>query len=72
MRTVKWNAFLSGLCAFATVLGVVAIDARADVTIEKGASIIVFPKVLASGTFDTIIQIGEHRQLDGAREVLTT
>jgi hypothetical protein len=57
MRTVKWNAFLSGLCGFAAVLGVVAADARADVTIEKGASIVVFPKVLADGTRDTVIQL---------------
>jgi hypothetical protein len=58
MRTVKWNAFLSGLCGFAVVLGVVtASAARADVTTEKGASILIFPKVLADGTFDTVIQI---------------
>ena len=57
MRTVKWNAFLSGLCGFAVVLGVVASSARADVTTENGASILVFPKVRADGTFDTIVQI---------------
>ena len=45
MRMVKWNAFLSGLCASALVLGVVAGGAHADVTIEKGASILIFPKV---------------------------
>ena len=58
MRTVKWNAFLSGLCGFAAVLGVVtASAARADVTTETGASILIFPKVLANGTFDTVIEI---------------
>ncbi len=57
MRTVKWNAFLSGLCGVAVVLGVMASSALADVTIEKGASILVFPKVRSDGTFDTIIQI---------------
>lgn len=57
MRTVKWNAFLSGLCAFAVVLGVVTVNARADVTTEKGASILVFPKVRADDTYDTVIQI---------------
>jgi hypothetical protein len=57
MRTVKWNAFLSGLCAFALSLGVVAVSAHADVTTEKGASILVFPKVRADDTYDTIIQI---------------
>jgi len=57
MRTVKWNAFLSGLCASALVLGVVAGGAQADVTIEKGASILIFPKVRVNTTTDTIIQI---------------
>ena len=57
MRKVKWNAFLSCLCGFAVVLGGVALSARADVTTEKGASILIFPKVRADGTFDTIIQI---------------
>lgn len=57
MRTVKWNAFLSGLCGFAVVLGVVAAGAHADVTTEKGSSVLIFPKVRADGTFDTIIQI---------------
>jgi hypothetical protein len=57
MRTVKWNAFLSGLCASVLVLGVVAGGAYADVTIEKGASILVFPKVRVNSTTDTVIQI---------------
>src|SRR5262245_17787210 len=57
MRMVKWNAFLSGLCAFAVALGAVAASAYADVTTEKGASILIFPKVRATATFDTIIQI---------------
>jgi hypothetical protein len=57
MRTVKWNAFLSCLCGFAVVLGGVAMSARADVTTEKGASILIFPKVRADGVFDTVIQI---------------
>jgi hypothetical protein len=57
MRTVKWNAFLSCLCGFAVVLGGVAMSARADVTTEKGAAVLVFPKVRADGVFDTVIQI---------------
>jgi hypothetical protein len=57
MRKVKWDAFLSGLCGFVVALGLVAAGARADVTTEKGASIVVFPKILVNGTFDTIIQI---------------
>src|SRR6266849_4769859 len=38
-------------------MGVVAAGARADVTTEKGASILIFPKVRADATYDTIIQI---------------
>ena len=57
MRTVKWNAFLSGICVFAVALGVMAGGACADVTTEKGASILIFPKVRANTTYDTIIQI---------------
>jgi hypothetical protein len=57
MRTVKWNAFLSGLCGFAVALGMVATSARADVVTEKGASILIFPEVLATNNRDTIIQI---------------
>jgi hypothetical protein len=61
MRTVKGSTFLSGLCGFAAVLGVVTADARADVTIEKGASIVVFPKILVGETYDTIIQLASTR-----------
>ncbi len=57
MRKVKWDAFLSGLCGFAVALGVVAAGARADVTTESGASILVFPKIQVDTTFDTVIQI---------------
>ena len=57
MRKVKWDAFLSGLCGVAVVVGVVAAGARADVTTESGASILVFPKIQANDTFDTVIQI---------------
>src|SRR5262245_20486902 len=54
MRTVKWNSFLPCLA----VLGVMmTASARADVTTEKGASILIFPKVITSGDFDTVIQI---------------
>lgn len=57
MRTLKWRAFLSGLCVTAAVLGMTVVDARADITIERGASILAFPKVLADGGTDTLIQI---------------
>jgi len=54
---VKWNAFLSGLCASSLALGAVVGGAHADVTTEKGASILVFPKLQANESTDTIIQI---------------
>lgn len=59
MRTVKWNACLSSLCGIAAALGVMTASARADVTTERGASILAFPKVLANAATDsdTIIQI---------------
>jgi len=56
MRTVKWNVLLSGLCAWA-VLGAGTSGARADVTSEKAASILVFPKVTANATTDTVIML---------------
>jgi len=57
MRTEKRNAFLSGLCGVAVALAVMATSAQALVTTERGASILAFPKVLANGDSDTIIQI---------------
>lgn len=57
MRTEKRNAFLSGLCGFAVALGLMASAAQGLVTTERGASILAFPKVLADGNSDTIIQI---------------
>jgi len=56
MRTGKWNAILLGLCGVAVALGVAG-NALADVTVEKGSSIIVFPKVRAGNGFDTVIQL---------------
>ena len=53
MRTVKWNSFLPCLLA----LGVMTASARADVTVEEGASIVIFPKLIVAGEFDTIVQI---------------
>ncbi len=45
-----------GLMA-AALVGLVASGAAAEVTTERSASILVFPKVIADGTRDTIIQI---------------
>jgi hypothetical protein len=41
----------------AVLVGVIASGARADVTTEQSASILVFPKVIADGTRETVIQI---------------
>lgn len=57
MRTVKWNVFLSGLCGLVVAMGVVAPGVRADVTSEKAASILVFPRVQVGGGVDTFIEI---------------
>lgn len=57
MRTGKWSAFLSGLCGFSAALGVMVGPIKADVTVEQGSSVLIFPKVRASDQFDTIIQI---------------
>lgn len=57
MRTVKWSALLSSFCGVAVALGVITSSAHAIVTTERGASILAFPKVLATDGADTIIQI---------------
>jgi hypothetical protein len=57
MRTEKRSAFLSGLCGVAVALGLMASSAGALVTTERGASILAFPKILADGSADTIVQI---------------
>ncbi len=56
---LKWKAFLSGLCASALTLGVVA-GARADVTVEKGASILIFPKLVSNSDEDSIVQLSNQ------------
>lgn len=64
MRTVKRNPFLSGTCAIlggAFLMGGVASvgPARADVTSDRAAAILVFPKLVfdsSTGT-DTVIQL---------------
>jgi hypothetical protein len=57
MRTEKRNAFLSGLCVVAVALGMMATSAYGAASTERGSSILAFPKVLADGDSDTIIQI---------------
>ena len=56
MRTLKWNAFLSGLCACALVVGIAG-SARADVTVEKGSSVVTFPYIEWNNDVHTMIQL---------------
>ena len=56
MRRQRKLVGLMGLAALVG-LGVVAKPAAAKVTTEQSASILIFPKVIADGTRDTIIQI---------------
>jgi len=56
MRRQRGLVGLVGLAVLAG-LGMIAKPAVAAVTIEQSASILVFPKVIADGTRDTIIQI---------------
>jgi len=56
MRGLKRNPWLSSLGALA-FLAVVGNGVQADVTTDKGGSILVFPKVVADGARDTLIQI---------------
>lgn len=56
MRTLKWNAFLSGLCACALMVGMAG-SARADVTVDKGSSVVVFPYIEWDHDTQTLIQL---------------
>ena len=56
MRRQRGLIGLMGLAALVG-LGLTAKPAAARVTTEQSASILVFPKVIADGTRDTIIQI---------------
>ena len=49
--------FMRRALAVAGAIGLLAGVAGADVTTERSASIVVFPKVMAAGSLDTIIQI---------------
>jgi hypothetical protein len=56
MRTLKWNAFLSGLCACALMVGAAG-NARADVTVEKGSSVVTFPYLYSGHGVRSIVQL---------------
>lgn len=57
MRGLKRNPWLFGLGVLLAVLVVYGGHARADVTTDQSGSIIIFPRVVADGTRDTLIQI---------------
>jgi len=57
MGVSKRNPWLSGLGVLLAVLVVSGGLARADVTSDTPGSIVIFPKVIADGTRDTLIQL---------------
>jgi hypothetical protein len=57
MGVPKQNPWLSGLGVLFAVLAVYIGQARADVTSDTPGSIVIYPKVIADGTRDTLIQL---------------
>lgn len=57
MGVSKRNPWLFGLGVLLAVLAVYVGQARADVTSDTPGSIVIFPKVIADGTRDTLIQL---------------
>lgn len=57
MRGLKRNPRLAGLAVLLAGLVVAGGTARADVYTDQSGSILIFPKVVADGTRDTLIQI---------------
>lgn len=61
MRVLKPNPWLASLGAMLAALTMSARIASADVTTDQDASLLVFPKVIADGTRDTLIQISNTK-----------
>lgn len=61
MRGSKRNPWLFGLGGLLAVLVVYGGHARADVATDRAGSVIVFPKVIADGVRDTLIQIANTK-----------
>jgi len=57
MRVLKRNPWLTGLGTVLSLLGLLWGSARAAATTDQPASVLFFPKVIADGTRDTLIQI---------------
>lgn len=68
MRGLKRNPWLFGLGVLLAVLVVYGGHARADVTTDQSASIIIFPKVIVDGTRDTFIQIANTDNMQANAE----
>src|SRR5882672_8787940 len=57
MRGYKRNPWLTGLGVLLAILVMSGGYARADVNTDQSGSIVIFPKVIADGTRDTIIEL---------------
>ena len=68
MRGLKRSPWLFGLGVLLAVLVVYGGRARADVTTDQSASIIIFPKVIVDGTRDTVIQIANTDNMQANAE----
>ncbi|HVO22313.1 MAG TPA: hypothetical protein VMW56_01650 [Candidatus Margulisiibacteriota bacterium] len=66
------NPWLSGLGALLAVLAACIGQARADVTSDTPGSIVIFPKVIADGTRDTLIQLTNTSNMGTAAHCWTT
>jgi hypothetical protein len=68
MRGLKRSPWLFGLGVLLAVLVVYGGHARADVTTDQSASIIIFPKVIVDGSRDTVIQIANTDNMSTSAE----
>ena len=57
MRVQKRSPWLAGLGMVLAVLALSGARARADISSDKAGSVVVFPKVIADGTRDTLISL---------------
>lgn len=64
MRTVKRNPFLSGLCAVLGGMILTTGSARADVTSDRAAGLIVIPKVVVDSEGDLGVLTGNGNPVD--------
>jgi hypothetical protein len=72
MRGLKRSPWLFGLGVLLAVLVVYGGYARAEVTTDQSASMIIFPKVIVDGTRDTYIQIANTDNMAANAECVYT